>query len=276
LYTFKDVVKQFSPLLKNTTHIPIKEVEILLLYILKKNIIWLHINYNKECKCKNELKKLVQKRATNYPIEYIIKKASFYGETFNIEPNVLIPRPQTEILVEKAIFILNKIQNPIIVEIGTGSGVVSIMLAILIKNITIIAVDINEDALNIALNNAKKFNVEDKITFIKSDLYTNINTQIFDMCISNPPYICNNYNLPLNVRYEPKNALFGGMVGDELLKTIINNTNKKKIKYLLCEIGYDQKESFKNYFNTYKMKQLKFYKDYDKFDRGFIAEFDHK
>ena len=276
MYTYKNVVREFSPLLKNITHIPSKEVEILLLHILQKNVIWLHINYNKECTCKKELEKLVQKRATNYPLEYITSKASFYGETFNVKPNVLIPRPQTEILVEKAEHILNNIKNPNIIEIGTGSGIISIMLALLIKDITIIAVDINDDALQLALNNAKKFNVADKITFIKSDLYTNINTTKFDMCISNPPYICNSYDLPSNVKFEPKNALFGGAIGDELLKNIIENTNKIQIQYLLCEMGYDQKEPLNKYLSKYKTKSVEFYKDYEKFDRGFVVEFDYE
>jgi len=274
--TYKDVVRQLSVLLKNITHIPVKEVEILLLHILKKNVIWLHINYNKECTCKKELEKLVIKRAKDYPLEYITSKASFYGETFNVMTNVLIPRPQTEILVEKAELILKNINTPKVIEIGTGSGIISVMLAILIENITIIAVDINVDALQLSLLNAKKFNVEDKITFIKSDLYTNINQNEFDMCISNPPYIQNNYKLPKNVTFEPKNALFGGNSGDELLKDIITQTNERKIKYLLCEMGYDQKKPLENYFNNYKMKSVEFYKDYEKFDRGFVVEFDYE
>jgi len=274
--SYKQIVKKLSVHLKNITHIPQKEVEILLLHILKQNVIWLHINYNKECNCEKELEKLVLKRAKDYPLEYITKRASFYGETFNVHEKVLIPRPQTEILVEKAEAILKDIKNPKVVEVGTGSGIISVMLAILIPNIKIIAVDINDFALALALQNAKKFNVEHKITFVKSDIFNEIDVKDFDMCISNPPYIQDDYKLPLNVQHEPKVALFGGKVGDELLKKIIDATNKNNIKYLYCEMGYDQEEPLNNYLKQFNTKVIEFYKDYEKFDRGFTCEFSTK
>jgi release factor glutamine methyltransferase len=93
------------------------------------------------------------------------------------------------------------------------------------------------------------------------------------MTISNPPYIANNYILPTNVKYEPSNALFGGVVGDELLKDIIKGTNEKKIPYLLCEMGYDQKAPLENYFKEFDVASYSFYKDYESFDRGFTLKF---
>jgi len=273
--TYKQIIKEQSKYLRDITHIPQKEVEILILHLVQQNTIWLHLNYDKECLVEKELEKLVKKRATNYPLEYITKRASFYGEIFNVTDGVLIPRPQTEILVEKAEAILQNIQNPKVIEIGTGSGIISIMLAMLIKDIKIIAVDINDKALELAFSNAKKHNVEDKITFIKSDLFENIEEDSFDMAISNPPYIANNFKLPKNVKYEPSNALFGGNIGDELLKDIILQTKEKRIPYLLCEMGYDQKQPLTKYINENinKVKDLEFYKDYDKLNRGFILEF---
>ena len=272
--TYKQIIKEQSKFLREITHIPQKEVEILILHLVQQNTIWLHLNYTQECSCEKELEKLVKKRATNYPIEYITKRASFYGEVFNVRDGVLIPRPETEILVEKAEAILKTIAKPKIVEIGTGSGIISVMLAMLIDDIEIVAVDINDKALELALSNAKKHNVDHKITFIKSDLFTNIPENDYDMVVSNPPYIADNYKLPSNVKYEPSNALFGGNIGDELLKDIIVETNEKNIPYLLCEIGYDQKQPLTKYINDNinKYKKLEFYKDYDKFDRGFTLE----
>ena len=271
--TYNQIIKHYSKELKEVTHIPQKEVEMLLLFLLDKNTIWLHLNYNKECSVEVELKKLVQKRKQFYPIEYIIKKVSFYGETFMINEGVLIPRPETEILVQKAYEILKDIKNPKVVEIGTGSGIISIMLALLIDDIKIVAVDINEKALNLAKQNAKRFNVEHKIIFLKSDLFDKVENKNFDMCISNPPYIKNNFNLPLNVKYEPSNALFGGDLGDELLKNIIDKTYKYNIKYLYCEMGYDQKQPIQNYLKNLNIVNVEFYKDLDKLDRGFCIEF---
>ncbi len=273
--TYKQKVKECSQLLREVTHIPQKEVEILLLHILEQNVIWLHINYNEQCDdaTAKELEKLVKKRATNYPIEYITSKATFYGENFIVRDGVLIPRPETEILVEKAEAILKEIDKPKVVEVGVGSGIISVMLAMLIEDIEIIAVDINDKALELAKQNAIKHNVDHKITFVKSDIFNEIDVKDFDMCISNPPYIANNYKLPPNVKYEPSNALFGGNIGDELLKDIITAVSDAKIKYLLCEMGYDQKAPLTNYLKDFKTKSIEFYKDFDKFDRGFSIEF---
>jgi release factor glutamine methyltransferase len=272
--TYKQIIKEQSKYLREVTHIPQKEVEILILHLVGQNTIWLHLNYNEECLCEKELEKLVKKRATNYPLEYITSRASFYGEVFNVRDGVLIPRPETEILVEKAETILKTIEKPKVIEIGVGSGIISVMLAMLIEDIEIIAVDINDKAIELARKNAEKHQVEHKITFIKSDIFTNISEEIeFDMCISNPPYIANNYKLPTNVKYEPSNALFGGNIGDELLKDIITQTKQRSIKYLLCEMGYDQKNPLTNYLEQYKPKSVEFYKDFDKFDRGFVVEF---
>ena len=275
--TIKEVVRSYSKQLREVTHIPAKEVEILICYILEKNNIWLHLNYNNEFDKIQILEKLIEKRKKDYPLEYLIKRASFYGETFLVRENVLIPRPETELLVDNAVEILKDTKNKTVLEIGTGSGIISVMLAILIEDIKIIAVDINDDALSLAKQNAIKHNVKDKITFIKSDLYTNIDKdeEIF-MTISNPPYIANNYKLPQNVKYEPKNALFGGEKGDELLKNIIDETSKRGIKYLLCEMGYDQKKPLEKYFNNFDIKHYLFYQDYEKFDRGFTIEFNIK
>jgi len=271
LKRYKQIIKEQSKFLREVTHIPQKEVEILILHLVQQNTIWLHLNYDKECLVEKELEKLVKKRATNYPLEYITKRASFYGEVFNVQDGVLIPRPETEILVENAETILKSIEKPKVLEIGVGSGIISVMLAILVKDIEIVAVDINEKALKLAKSNAIKHGVEEKITFIKSNLFTSIPEMHFDMVISNPPYIADDYKLPSNVKFEPTNALFGGNIGDELLKDIIMQTNERKIQYLLCEMGYDQKNPLTKFINAniVSFKKLEFYKDYDKFDRGF-------
>ena len=272
--TIKDTIRKYTNELKLVTHIPAKEVEILMLHLLEKNTIWLHLNYNSEFSKEKELEKLIKKRATNYPLEYIINKASFYGEMFNVKEGVLIPRPETEILVENAVEILKDKKEEIkVVEIGTGSGIISVMLAMLVENIKIIAVDINEKALELARENAIKHNVQDKIEFRLSNLYENVNENDIFLTISNPPYIANDYKLPENVKYEPSNALFGGAIGDELLKDIIKQTNDKKIPYLLCEMGFDQKTPLENYFKEFLVESYSFYKDYENFDRGFTLKF---
>ena len=270
--TIKDAVRKYAQELKNVTHIPSKEIEILIMHLLEKNVIWMHLNGNVEFIKEKELQQLVKKRASFYPLEYLTNKVSFYGEIFIIKENVLIPRPETEILVEKAFEVLKDIKNPKIVEVGTGSGIISVMLAKLIPTLKVIAVDINNDALNLAKENALKHNVLEQIEFKESDLLSSVEGS-FDMCISNPPYISDNYVLPHNVKYEPTNALFGGVKGDELLKNLITEVSLKDIKYLYCEYGYDQRESINSFIKNFKTKSIEFYKDYSDFDRGFLIEF---
>lgn len=280
--TIKECVKKYAIYLKDITHIPAKEVEILIMHLLEKNVIWLHLNYDNSFTKLEELEKLVKKRATNFPLEYITNRASFYGESFIVQEGVLIPRPETELLVDNAKDIIEfELKNvekykdkPIkVLEIGTGSGIISVILATLIDNIEITAVDINEKALSLASKNAKKLNVDHKINFIPSNLFENVKENDIFMVISNPPYIKNSYVLPKNVLFEPKNALFGGEIGDELLKDIIKNTYNRKIPYLLCEMGYDQKSSLEEYFKEFSVEFYEFYKDYEKFDRGFTLKF---
>lgn len=274
--TIKQTIQEQSQKLKEITHIPAKEVEILIGHLLNKNTIWLHLNYHQEFEQQKELEKLIQKRATHYPLEYLIGKASFYGEIFYTKEGVLIPRPETELLVEHAITCLNNLPKKPkrVLEIGVGSGVISIMLALLVENIEIVGIDINPIALQLAKENALKHNVLDKINFIQSDLFDNV-VGDFDMVISNPPYIANEYILPHNVKYEPHNALFAGEVGDELLKQIIVQTYQRNIPYLFCEMGYDQKPSLSQFLKQFSTNKVEFYKDYAQFDRGFWVEFNH-
>ncbi|VAY86525.1 Protein-N(5)-glutamine methyltransferase PrmC, methylates polypeptide chain release factors RF1 and RF2 [hydrothermal vent metagenome] len=273
--SYQVLIKKYSQLLKDITHIPQKETEILLLHILKKDMLWLHINYHKVCDTatQQQLKKLVEKRATHYPLEYITSKTTFYEKEFIVQDGVLIPRWETEIIIDKAKVLLKNIVNPTVVEIGTGSGIISITLALLIKDIKLIAVDISDKALELAKKNAIKHKVDHKITFIKSNLFSNLKTIDFNMCISNPPYISNSYKLPYNVQYEPFDALFGGCNGDELLKKIIQETHKNNIQYLICEMGYDQKKSLDKFLQRFNPLKIKFYKDLSKFNRGFEVEF---
>lgn len=144
------------------------------------------------------------------------------------------------------------------------------MLALLVDDIKITATDISKDALEIAKINAKNFRISDKITFIQTNYLDDIYDE-FDMIISNPPYIANDFELEKNLSFEPQNALFGGEVGDEMLKDIIKLWKSGKSPYLLCEMGYDQKESIVNYLTDHGIINFSFYKDLAGFDRGFIA-----
>jgi len=263
----KDALVEATKRIKNISDIPNKEARILLAFYLKKDQLWI-ITHDDEDIEEEGYFELIQRRANNEPIEYITNSASFYGESFYVDSHVLIPRPETEILIDLVVSTCKGIKSPRIVEIGTGSGIISIMLAKLLPNAVITAIDISEEALHVAQKNAKKHEVD--IEFIHSDLCDNFHEKNFDMLVSNPPYIANNESLHVGLSYEPSLALYGGNIGDEILRQIIDVYEDKKVKYLACEMGYDQKDKIMNYLKNSNL-ELEFYKDLAGLDRGFIV-----
>ena len=213
---------------------------------------------------------LVARREAGEPIEYITGEVSFYSRTFHIAPGALIPRPETELLIDEAANILRKTPIDTIAEIGTGSGVIAVMLALMFENLRIVATDINPDALKIARINAKHFGVADRIAFHETSLLDTINEN-FGMIISNPPYIAEGVALEKPLSYEPQNALFGGKRGDELLCDIIDLAIDRGTGWLLCETGYDQEASLSHYLRQKGVKKFRFYRDYAGLNRGFVA-----
>jgi len=272
--TIEQFIKDNIIKLKKITDIPQKELYILLGFVLQKDFIWLTLNntYTIKEEYLDTLKKYVELRANAYPIEYITCRASFYSEEFEVCEGVLIPRPETEILIDKAYEILSQISSPKVLEIGVGSGIISTILAKKIPDIKIIAIDINPKALELSRLNAIKHQVADKIEFRLSDMFENVQGEYFDMLVSNPPYIAADFVLPKNVTYEPKEALFGGTKGDEMIISMIQECKQRGIKYFCCEMGYDQKEPFTKEFLKYDC-EFEFYEDYSGFDRGFVLNF---
>ncbi len=263
----KNALVEATKRIKNISDIPNKEARILLASYLKKDQLWIITHDNEDIEEEGYFE-LIQRRADNEPIEYITCRASFYGESFYVDSNVLIPRPETEILVDLVVSTCKGIKSPRIVEIGTGSGIISIMLAKLLPSAVITAIDISEEALHVAQKNAKKHRVD--IEFIHSDLCDNFHEKNFDMLVSNPPYIANNEPLHEGLSYEPSLALYGGNIGDEILRRIIDIYEDRKVKHLACEMGYDQKNKIINYLKNSNL-ELEFYKDLASLDRGFIV-----
>jgi release factor glutamine methyltransferase len=248
-----------------------KEARILLSYFLQKDNLYILMNDNHDLNNPQEYFKLIQRAKNSEPIEYITNKVSFYSEEFFIDYGALIPRPESEILIDKTLEIIDKSRKLTVAEIGVGSGIISIILALKLENIDIIATDISQKALKIAKINAKKFGVEKRIKFIHTS-YLNLVNEKLDIIVSNPPYIADDFHLDENVHYEPQNALFGGVKGDEMLKTIIDLAVDKNVEYLVCEMGYDQKNSLSNYMDKKNINSYQFYKDLADFDRGFIVK----
>jgi len=260
--TIKEALKEASLVLNSP-----KEASILLRDLLKYDQIQLLLKEDEKLTNYREYQELIKRRLDNEPIEYITNSVSFYSKEFFIKEGALIPRPETEILIDKALGILKDMKSPKVAEIGTGSGIIPVMLTLMVDDISVTATDISQDAIAIAKINAERFKVKDKIEFVKTNYLDGIYDK-FDMIISNPPYIADGYELESNLDYEPQNALFGGVVGDEILKEIIDIWKKSQTPYLLCEMGYDQKESMKTLLADFSVE---FYKDLAGFDRGFVA-----
>lgn len=220
---------------------------------------------------------LLEKRKSGCPVQYIINQCEFMSLNFYVDENVLIPRPDTEILVEKAIAIIKENKYNKVLEIGTGSGCISVSLAKYIEDINITAVDISELAILVAKKNAVNNSVLNKIKFIQSDLFENINENNFDVIISNPPYIKKDVipKLEPNVKdFEPNLALDGGVTGLDFYNKIskIGYNFLKPNGTLLFEIGNDQGITVPDILKFYKYKDVQVFKDYASFDRVVVSK----
>ena len=238
----------------------------LLEYVFKVEKEKIIIQENKEANSKeiDQYKSLLTKIANGIPVQYITNNQEFMKLSFYVDENVLIPQPDTEILVEEILKLYSNKECKIL-DLCTGSGAIAISLKKFVPNADITAVDISEKALEIAQKNAKK--LETKINFLKSDLFDKLDNKKFDIIVSNPPYIRKDEikKLSEEVQKEPKIALDGGEDGLDFYRIIAEQAiNYLKTGSFLCfEIGYNQKndvikiiEDEQNYKNTYCKKDL--------------------
>lgn len=266
----KDTIRKGMIILKtNNIEEPNLKARLLMQFILNKSRQYLLVHDDEELTRIQEKAYLegIEKISKGVPLQHITHSQEFMKMNFYVNEDVLIPRPDTEILVEEVINISNKANKVKILDMCTGSGIIAISLAKYIKNSEITAVDISPKALRIAKLNAKNNNVEEKITFIESDLFNNIVKEKYDIIVSNPPYIKNEVikSLDKEVQKEPYIALAGGEDGLEFYRKIINQGFEylKFNGYLCLEIGYDQKKevidiinSEEKYSETYAKKDL--------------------
>lgn len=182
------------------------------------------------------------------PIQYILGETWFMGNFYKVTPDVLIPRDETEILVRRAIQIINDNNFEDVLDIGTGSGCIACSIA---KNTqaTVLGVDISSDALRIALDNVTKLNINNRAIFRKSDLFNKIRDgEVFDLIISNPPYIPHGTELSKEVQHEPNLALFADENGLEFYKKIVQQAPNYLADngYLMFELGIDEAKDVKS------------------------------
>lgn len=210
------------------------------------------------------------------PIQYITNKQEFMKLDFYVDENVLIPQPDTEILVEKAIEEAKKIEKVEILDMCTGSGCIGISIAKNIENAKVTLVDISKYAIQIAKKNALRNKVESQLTFIQSNMFEKVEKK-FDIIVSNPPYIKTDVipKLDKQVQNEPHIALDGGKDGLKFYKIIIEKAKKylKENGKLILEIGYDQKEVVENLIKqSGQYKKIEVIKDLSQNDRVIIGK----
>ncbi|MDN5304413.1 MAG: release factor glutamine methyltransferase [Fusobacteriaceae bacterium] len=255
------------------------EVELIFSHILKINRMLLSLNFNKEISKENldKIKILLKKRAKEkIPIQYLLGYEEFYGYKFNVNKHVLIPRPETELLVEECIKLLGEVKEPKILDIGSGSGAISITLAKELPNSKVIGVDISDEALKVAEENRILNNCEN-LKFIKSNVFENIKYKSFDLIVSNPPYIPDYEYAELQPEvklHEPKLALVAENNGyffyDKISKEAINHLKNDGI--LAFEMGYNQSEKIKSFLERDKYKNIIIKNDYNNIPRMIFAK----
>ena len=258
--------------------------DLLLSYALKCERIQLYAHFDKPLK-KEELeyfRSLFKRRLENEPLQYIIGEAQFMGFSFFVDKRVLVPRPETEILVQETIEILKTIQGRelSVLDIGTGSGNIAISLAHSFSSIQIDAIDISEDALAVAGMNVQRHNVGSKVHLEKSDLFTlseKCAGKHYDVIVSNPPYISNKEFalLSKDVKdHEPAVALKDGGDGLTFYKTI-SRLGKNLLSpqgWMLVEIAYDQSYDVKAIFHEEGYSNVSITPDINKIPRVVKAQ----
>lgn len=263
--------------------IPILDSELLLVHVLNQS----GMNFNRiklltqsqyliDKPIAERYLKLVDERSKGKPVQYITNRQEFMGLELYVTEGVLIPRPDTEIIVERAIRLAEGIERPVIIDMCTGSGAIAVSLARYIPDARVWAVDVSDSAIECCSINVNRFGLENRISIVKSDLFANIADEGLigntDIVVSNPPYIDSAVimELDINVRdYEPHLALDGGKGGLVFYRRIIDDSVEfiKDNGILAFEVGYDQGGKVKNLMEESGYYDLNIEKDLAGYDR---------
>ncbi|MDD2780707.1 peptide chain release factor N(5)-glutamine methyltransferase [Sulfuricurvum sp.] len=272
----KELHDEITERLRGVVESPRREAELLLIAYLEKDQLYF-ITHQDDLIDDNDPRLLewIVKRSANVPLEYLTNCVSFYSREFYIDEGALIPRPETEHLIDEVLRRVSIDEEIRIVEVGVGSGIISIMLALHLPKARFIAVDISPRALAVARRNIETFGLSDRIELREGDLLSSIDEKI-DFLVSNPPYIAHDAQLESNLSFEPQNALFGGEIGDEIIQRLLDEVYARQISLFACEMGFDQKPKVQEYLKNFALQSLDFYTDYASFDRGFVLKALHE
>jgi len=261
---------------------PRTDVEWMLTFVLECSRVDLYTNFEKPLTSAEtgQFKQLLKRRLNHEPVQYIIGETEFMGLPFQVNPSVLIPRPETEILVEHAIDWLRARPKDSrkILDIGTGSGCITVSLARFVEDSEVIAIDVSEEALEVARDNAEINGVADKITFRQLDVLQNEPPGIqYDLIVSNPPYVSKDEFASLDKdisKFEPKNALIAEDSGLLFYRHFAENFSDwlQSDGQIFVEIGGShQSDSIRKIFGEQNWSDIRFIKDYNDQDRVLVA-----
>ncbi|KXG77924.1 Release factor glutamine methyltransferase [Fervidicola ferrireducens] len=259
---------------------PLLDAEVILSHVLGARRMDLYLEPQRELK-EEEIKTykaLIEKRSSRIPVAYITGKKEFFTLEFFVKEGVLIPRPETEFLVEEVLNRISNIKTPKVAELCCGSGAVAISIAFFKKDAIVYASDISEIAGEVTMLNATKHGVEDRVRFLRGDLWQPFEKEGlkgFDVVVANPPYIPSNEleNLPPEVKKEPREALDGGPDGLDFYRRIITRAPKflKSRGSIVLEIGNDQRERVCSFLKGECFEDIRIIKDYGGFERVIAA-----
>ena len=250
--------------------------EILMSQAIRKNKKFIILNLHKEIKKKDldYFDNLIQERAKSKPIAQIIKKKYFWKYEFIVNNNVLIPRPDTEILIEQALKLVKNKNRLQILDIGIGSGCILMSILKEKKNFIGTGIDISNKSLQISKVNGQKLRINNRLRLFKSNI-DNFNTGKYDLIVSNPPYIkkSNLKCLEKDIGFEPKQALDGGLDGLSEIRKVIKKSSEliKRGGHFIIEIGFDQKNKVKKILRDKGFHIKRTVKDLSNHDRCIVS-----
>lgn len=279
--TIRDIIIKNSQELENISDTPRLDVEILLEKALGNvDSLYIRLNLNKELTQEQEdlFNIFIQDRLKGRPVAYIVGNREFMGLDFYVQEGVLIPRPDTEPLVEELIELCREKENLSILDIGTGSGAITISLAKYLNTSKVKSFDISDIALEVGKKNAISNKVDDRVEFIKSDLFSSIENENiqFDVIVSNPPYIPKKDIETLHIQvkdYEPYTALEGGEDGLDFYRSITEQSRMylKENGILAYEVGHDQAQDVSEIMKSNGYTKIYTKKDLQGIDRVVIG-----
>jgi len=267
--TLRECIEIIASEIAEAADRPRREAELMLMTILGRDQLWLITHQDAQVDCAGRLREWIERRKAHEPLEYIFNCVSFYSQLFYIAPGALIPRPETELLIDRVLERVDADAPVTLCEVGVGSGAVSVVLAQHLQRARIIGVDISDEALGVASRNVEASGLQERIELRRSDLLENV-PETIDVLVSNPPYVAEDAQLERNLDYEPDLALFGGKEGMDVIERLMTLVAARHIPLFCCEMGFDQRAAVAA--TVPGAYDIIFYKDLAGLDRGFVMQ----